>query len=273
MVDVYGYLDYRSFLEDWFEDRKKTNRRFSHRLFARLAGHKNPSLLLQVVHGKRNLTDASTDGFLRALKLGDEEARFFRLLVQLDQARTHEERRVAWEAIAATRRFRQARNVDALAVRFLQDWTLPAVHELSRLPGFINDHEWVADALQPSIGKRDAKRALAELEELGLLKDGKATDQTIVTPHQMTAVAVRDYHRQMMARAADCLDEVPAEQRHFGAVTVAVSEDLLPQLKDEVAAFQERLLELCDGSEITPDRVMQVNIQLFPLSKSIQESE
>lgn len=270
MPDIFTYLDYRSFLEDWFAARKETNRRFSHRLFARLAGHKNPSLLLQVIHNKRNLTEASLQGFLKAMKLDADEAAFFSLLVQLDQGRTHDERKQAWEAIAATRRFRRARRLDTLAVRFLQDWSYPAIHELAQLPGFRNDPEQVSRSLHPTISLREARKALKELHELGLLDQGKPTDKTVVTPHQLTGVAVRDYHRQMMERAEACLDSVPADQRHFGAVTVAINSELLPALKAEVASFQERILELCDSADAPADRVYQLNLQLFPLSRPLE---
>ena len=42
------------------------------------------------------------------------------------------------------------------------------------------------------------------------------------------------------------------------------SPSVLATLKEEVAAFQERVLDLCD--EAPGDRVVQLNLQLFPLS-------
>ena len=37
LPDLYAYLDYRKYLEDWFDARKAANPRFSHRMFARRA--------------------------------------------------------------------------------------------------------------------------------------------------------------------------------------------------------------------------------------------
>ena len=45
----YDYLDYRAFLGAWFEHKKQANPRFSHRMFARMAGQKSPSLLHHVL--------------------------------------------------------------------------------------------------------------------------------------------------------------------------------------------------------------------------------
>ncbi|MEO0606297.1 MAG: TIGR02147 family protein, partial [Myxococcota bacterium] len=69
--DVITYLDYRRFLHDWFEWKKTENARYSHRLFARRAGVRSPSLLLLVTEGKRNLTAVTTAGFCEAMGLDE----------------------------------------------------------------------------------------------------------------------------------------------------------------------------------------------------------
>src|SRR5688572_1066392 len=107
--DLFAYLDYRAWLRDWFAAQKAADARFSHRLFTRRAGVRSPSLLAEVVAGKRNLTAATLEGFVRALRLDHEEALFFAALVQLDQAETEDEKNAAWEQASASRRFRTAR--------------------------------------------------------------------------------------------------------------------------------------------------------------------
>src|SRR5688572_21898035 len=93
---LYQYLDYRRFLDDWFTEKKSTNPRFSHRLFARKANLRSPSFFLAVVQGKRNLTASTLEGFIEALDLTNEEAAFFSSLVAFAQAETTEERERAW---------------------------------------------------------------------------------------------------------------------------------------------------------------------------------
>ena len=120
------HLDYRAYLRAWFEAKKEHNPRFSHRLFARLAGQKSPSLLLHVMEGRRNLTARTTEAFVKALSLRAGEAQFFRLLVDLDQADSEEARNEAWDQISATRRFREARPIERGSVEYLSNWALPA---------------------------------------------------------------------------------------------------------------------------------------------------
>ncbi len=273
-LHVFAYLDYRAFLRDWFTARKATNPRFSHRVFARMAGQRSPSLLKHVMDGQRNLTPATTEAFIRALRLTKDEAEFFTNLVRLDQASTTAERNQAWERISLTRRFREARRLEGEGFRYLSHWYIPAIRELAATPGFTADPAWIARTLRPRITPAQARQALATLQELGLLvedPDGdlRLADATVVTPHEVARLAVQNYHQGMLARASESIEAFDPEERHLGAVTLAVHPSVVPMLKAEIAAFQERLCELAEGVDAPLERVYQVNVQLFPLSATV----
>src|SRR5688500_6819670 len=100
MIDIFVYADFRKYLEDWFEARKKANRRFSHRAFARRFGSTDPRLLNNVIRGRRPLTPERTEEFVRVLGLEGEAADCFRLLVRFGQAQDSAERERALAEIA-----------------------------------------------------------------------------------------------------------------------------------------------------------------------------
>jgi uncharacterized protein (TIGR02147 family) len=269
--NLFATLDHRAWLRDWFSWKRAVNRRFSHRVFARMAGQKSPSLLLLVIRGERSLTPRTTAAFIRALDLEPEEEAFFRLLVQLDAADKVEERNAIFLRIAASQRFKASRAIEGEGFRYLSHWYLPAIRELAACPGFQADPVWIARTLRPRIRPAEARAALDTLFALGMLvksDDGEVTlaDADLVTPHEVAGLAVHNYHRGMLARATDAIEAFRPHERHLGAVTVAVPNEKIPTLKAEIAAFQERVLALCDGIEAPSDRVMQLNLQLFPLS-------
>lgn len=268
-LDLYAYLDYRAFLRDWFEARKKVNPRFSYRAFARKAGLSSPSLLIAIVQRQRNLTGTTCPAFIKAMGLGPDEALFFAALVDLDQGETAAERNAAWEKVRATRRFREARQLEGAAFDAIAKWTFAAVREMAACPGFVADAAWIARRLRPPVSEADAREALDGLLALGLLESrgGKVVpaEATLVTPHEVRGLAARGYHLSMNDRARAALD-MPQSERHFAAVTVSVPADMIPALKREIDRFQERLLDLCDGAEGSRAQVLQVNLQLFPLS-------
>ncbi|RME27437.1 MAG: TIGR02147 family protein [Deltaproteobacteria bacterium] len=274
--DVFSYLDHRAFLGDWFAWRKRVNPRFSHRLFARLAGVKSPSLLSEVVKGRRNLTATTTASFARAMSLDPEEAAFFAMLVDLDRARNDDERNGVWERISAARRFQTARRIDGEAFRYLSRWYLPAIRELATSPHFRPEPSWIARHLRPPITPEQAADALDTLQALGMLvpdADGRlhVADVTVVTPHEVAGLAVHNYHRGMLRRATESIELFRPAERHLGGVTVAIPAALLPRLKEELTRFQEHMLDLCDSAEGERQRVIQIGLQLFPLSSPLDE--
>lgn len=276
--DIFTYLDYRRYLRDWFDARKAGNPRFSHRLFARRAGQSSPSLLLHVIDKKRNLTAATTEAFCTAMELKGDEAEFFSALVLLDQAETLEERNRAWERVRATRRFREARRVEGQGVEYLSRWYYPAIRELASCEEFRADPAWIASVMRPAVTVEQAAAALELLLSLGLLKktdEGGVVpaEASVVTPHEVSGLVIGNYHGAMLDLARSSIGVYKAAERHFCGVTVAVPLALVPRLKREFDAFQERVLDLCDGADPPRERVYQINLQLVPLSAPLPASE
>ena len=270
-LDVFAYVDYREFLDAWFTAQKNVDSRFSHRHFARKAGVRSPSLLKEVIAGRRNLTPTTLEGFVQACRLKGEAAQFFRALVQFDQSETDEDRREAWVIIAASRRFRSAQPIEGAMMEYLTHWYIPATRELALCGDLEDDPSALSKRLFPSISVAEAKAALSTLKQLGMLvEEGGflvAKDVSVATPHQLVAFGVRRYHTEMLTRAIDSLVAVPQEERHVLGLTVAIPQSLMPTLKAELDAVQERLLHICDEQAQGADRVYQVNLNLIPLSR------
>jgi uncharacterized protein (TIGR02147 family) len=130
-VSVYDFLDYRAYLRAYYEAAKRTRPSFSFRLFSKLAGLRSPNFLKLVIEGERNLGADSIARFAAALGLGGVDGEFFADLVAFGQAQTLAEKNRAFERIAASRRFRQARRIDGELFSYLSHWYNPAIRELA----------------------------------------------------------------------------------------------------------------------------------------------
>jgi uncharacterized protein (TIGR02147 family) len=69
----------------------------------------------------------------------------------------------------------------------------------------------------------------------------------------------------MLERAGAALDDMDREERELSCVTLAVSQAKFDEIKTRVRAFRRQLLHEAE-QEAEPERVVQVNFQLFPLS-------
>jgi uncharacterized protein (TIGR02147 family) len=70
----------------------------------------------------------------------------------------------------------------------------------------------------------------------------------------------------MIDLAKSAMDQIPAEERDISAVTLAVSQKLREQFTQEFIELSKRFLILAE-SETDPDEIIQINLQLFPLSR------
>src|SRR4051794_28723575 len=73
-VDVFAYQDYRQFLKDYYVERRKRDRKFSIRFFARRAGLRSQNYLKVVMDGRRSLTSRNMPKFVRGLGLDSSQA-------------------------------------------------------------------------------------------------------------------------------------------------------------------------------------------------------
>jgi uncharacterized protein (TIGR02147 family) len=270
-VHISDYLDYRQFLRDFYVAQKAKSAAFSHRAFSRRAGLRSSNYLSLVMKGQRDLSSEMAPRFARACGLAKSELELFCELVAYGQAKTTEEKQRALARLARFRKFREAHHLLDEQTAYHEHWYMPAIRELVGLPGFREDPAWIAAGLEPAISERQATQALETLQRLGLLvRDARGRlrqAQALVTTgqgplgHQVFA-----YHHAMIDLAKRALDQLPREQRDISSLTLSVGESTLAVLKQRLFELRQELLQLAE-LEGMPERVVQLNLQLFPLSR------
>jgi len=269
-IDVFSYLDYRAFLRDYYL-RGKERGRLSFRSFSKRAGLRSPNYLKLVMDGDRNVTDAMARRFATALGLSHDAASYFCELVRFCQAKTLGERAEHHQKLTGFQRYREIRPLEAAHAAYHATWYLPAVRELAARRDFREDPGWIGRTLWPSISFDEAQNALQTLLELGLLvrsADGSVEqgDPLLSTGPEVMSLNVARYHRTMLERASASIEEVPAAERDISSLTLCLGADGIRRLKDRLRAFRRELLEI-SALEKSPQQVVQLNLQLFPLSR------
>jgi len=270
-VGVYGYLDYRAYLRDYYAAKKAQSRGFSYRSFSKRAGVASPNYLKLVIEGKRSLSSKMAERFAHACGLDADGSRYFAHLVAFNQAKTSVERAQYYDKLTGFQSYRQAHKLELAHAAYFSDWYMPAIRELAASREFRSDPEWIADQLIPRITPLEAQRALETLVELGLLlrkPDGKLVqaDALLSTGPETRGLHIVAFHRAMTMRAMESIDLVPAAERDISSLTLCLGRAGLRTLKDRVQRLRRELLEL-SAMETDPEQVVQVNFQLFPLSR------
>jgi len=273
-VNVFTYVDYRTYLADFYRAEKASKQRFSHRAFSRRVGLRSSNYLYLVMKGERELSGAMAPRFARACKLTKAEGDYFCELVAFSRAATLEERNRCYERLARFRGFRAAHELDRAQAAYHASWYVPAIRELAARPDFVDDPRWVAGMLLPPISPSQAGEALDTLLSLGLLvKDAsgrlRQAEPLVTTGAGPLGLHIVNYHRAMLQRALAALDAQPREERDISTLTLCVSEAGMERIKERVRSLRRELLSEAE-LEGTPTRVVQVNFQVFPLTKKDQ---
>lgn len=267
---VFAYLDARRYLGDFYAHKKSTSPGFSYRSFARRAGSRSPNHLKLVVDGDRNLTPETARKFAVACGLAGPAATYFVDLVAFTQARTTDEKAATYERLLRFREHRAIHRIDVAYGQYHSRWYVPAIRELAFRKDFRAEAGWIAAQLVPPIAERDAADALELLRDLSLLvdRDGRLVpgEPLVSTGPEVKGLHYVQYHRTMIARGVAALDELPAKERDISSVTLCLGRDALPRMKERLRAFRRELLQL-SADESDPVQVVQLNLQLFPLSR------
>src|SRR4051812_5673903 len=197
---VTDYLDYRSFLKDYFLKQKEAHPGFSVRSFAR-----HPSLMLtssgfmtQLLQGKRNLSQQLRLKFVQALRLDSRESDYFDFLVQFNQAKSLEEKNYFFTHLSRHRGSR-ARLLQENQDGYFSQWYNTIIWNYFGLPGAKRHAQQIAKHLVGQVTPEQVDQSLQLLLDMGLISktaNGFAvTDRHLVTPRVFPGQVAKDYHK------------------------------------------------------------------------------
>jgi uncharacterized protein (TIGR02147 family) len=276
-INLFDYLDYRVFLKDWFDAAKRSRASISFRRFSEWAGFKSTNFIMLVIQGKRNLSEEAALKTAKALKLNKQETEFFRHLVLLNQATTHAERDQHYRQLLRSQKYQSLQPIQAHQYEYCSAWYHSAIRELAACRDFDGTPDWIANRIFPRISRGEAEDSLKLLEKLGFIRkanEGKweQIHALLSTGAEVASVAVFNYHLHMLDLSKVILERLPPERRDISALTLGVNKTRLPQLKKMIQNFRQEILKLVSEDE-NPEEVIQVNIQMFPLTREENEAK
>lgn len=273
MISIFNYLDYRVFLKECRQRCRKDAPYFSLRWLSGKIGLKSNGFLPWVVSGKKNLTTTLALSIAKALKFGKRESDYFLALVHYNQARTAEEQSHFFEELLSLRPV-ASKKVAAGQTEFYRQWYHAAIRELCAIFPVSDDYSLVVKRLTPSVKPCEVKAAVELLVRIGMIRKGKAGTYERCDPvltsngSEVDSAAVRGYQEKMLDLAKSALHAIPKQKRDISTVTLSIDEAGLEKIRKRGEAFRTEALSIALACE-KPDRVAQLNVQLFPLTNDI----
>jgi transcriptional regulator with XRE-family HTH domain len=244
----------RTWLAGDFAQRQAKNAKYSVRAYARAAGV-NSGAMSQVLSGKRKLTRKQAEKIADALML-DRESR----------------ERFLGPAPTAGREIQGAaqepyRVLKSDVFRLIADWYHYGILSLLETDNPPKTSREIA--LRLGIDHKSAREGLSRLIRLGMVyrADGQLRVDTegLRTTEDIPNGAIRQSHRQILAKAARSLDEVPVDKRDSSYISFCCDPRDLPQAKKLIRRFRRQFTKMMERG--AKKEVYAISINLFPLSQ------
>jgi len=272
MKDIVEYTDYRKYIQDYYDERKRTSA-FSWHMFAQKAGFSSDVYLKYVCEGKKNLSVGSAGSVANAMGLVGFEYDYFVLMVSYAHAKNDAAKRAAFEERCALAQAHKVRVLGSEEFDYYKSWKNSVIRELApHMPG-AKPLE-IARACKQKISAAEVSETLDFLVKAKLLKKDKSgnfvqTDKAIMMGNvDAVPVAARDLQRQMGEFAIQSLD-LPLSERMMSGLTLGLTERAYERIRKELDDCCRRVIAIATEENET-DRVYRLNFQLFPMSEHLK---
>ncbi|MBN1127797.1 MAG: TIGR02147 family protein [Chitinispirillaceae bacterium] len=269
MRSIFDYLEYRDFLRDFYEEKKSERSFFSYRLFGSKVGM-DASYLAKVLIKIRHIADSSIRSFIDFCGLRGAEAEYFETLVHFVKSKSHKESKLLFEKMLSFKGVKTSTLLEN-QYAFYQKWYHSAIRSVIEFINFKGDYKALAEKLSPPISVREAKESVQLLEKLRLIKKDESgryrmTDTAITSGPQWRSLAIQTFQEETIRLSGESLSRHPKETRDISTVTMNINTHDFDEIRERVKEFRSSIIKYV-SEQPAPDRVVQLNIQLFPLSR------
>jgi uncharacterized protein (TIGR02147 family) len=166
--------------------------------------------------------------------------------------------------------------IDKDRYEYYGKWYHSVIREIVTLVDFKKNYALLAGSLAPSISVKEAEGSVELLERLGFIeRDGNGlfhqTDTIIgARPEGQDVFVIEKFQMEMLQMAITSFDKFPRTDRLSASTTFSISKRTFDLFKMKTREFRKELLEIAK-LDSEPQRVFQLTLNLFPVSRGFDE--
>jgi uncharacterized protein (TIGR02147 family) len=270
MPALYEYTDYRLFLKTFYEERKQQDYFFSYRFMGERIGLDH-SYLVKILNGARQLPEHILDKVTSFCGLDSKQSEYFKAMVQFSKANKDADIKHWFERMLILKSV-TSQGIDDCHYRYFQSWVHAAVRSALDLNNYRDEYDLLAKSLRPTISTSQAKESIELLLSLGMIQrdlNGTlvSTNRHLNTPTTWRSVAIRNYQKECIKLSLEAIDRFAPKDRDISTITMSLPVDRLLEIKELAEQFRNSVVTRINDMD-KPNRVYQLNIQLFPIAQS-----
>jgi len=268
---IYDYSDFRAFLSDWFAQEKEKRGKFTKAQVSRELGLPNSRNYFSDLLGGKELSDTFLERLIGLLALPRDQARYFRALVNFQQAATPEKREEALDQLVSLNRSPRTILGDD-RMEYFRQWWHGAVRALLDTGNYGDEPERLARAFTPSITPAQARDSLALLARLDLVRKDpegswKPSEQAVSSPDGLRDELLVELQIQQLDLVRKSLLKRKAPARFVATNIVSVSPDGFRHLLERMEKTRSEVRSIIHKDTDPARRVCQIVLALVPLTE------
>jgi|WetSurMetagenome_2_1015567.scaffolds.fasta_scaffold00046_48 uncharacterized protein (TIGR02147 family) len=277
MPNLYDYVNYRLYLQDFLAEHKKdAEPDYSHKMILAKMGISSTGFLSNVIAGRKNLTPIQIIKLVKILHMNKAESAYFEAMVYFTQAKLIDEKNEYFNRLVTLQKV-NLKVLDKKKMSVFSKWYYVVVRELLYFYRYNGgDPSGLGHKVEPTIRRSEAIQAIRYLEELGLITrnaDGyyRQVENAVTSGDEVKSLHLTNFQLATMELAKRAIQKIPAAERDVSVLTMTLSRDTFQMVKSELQHIRKRIAKIA-VDEDKPDRVYQLNMQFFPVTKKPEDS-
>jgi uncharacterized protein (TIGR02147 family) len=248
-------VDFLKSVRQHYGERKRP---ISLQAWAQRLGYRGSRSLELILSGNRLPSEEMLFKLGKDLKLSVVEEKYLALLVKREKLLLA--KKPALEIEAEMNRIRparfEARYIDNEIFRRVSEWYPLVIRQLAMTPKFQKDIGWISKKLRGKVSQSQAAASLAEWDNLVFDR------RSLYTAEDIPSQAVRTFHKKMLLKAVEAMDEFSVDQREYISITFRSSKNKIAEMKKTLRQMRDQMNN--DFVEEEGNEVFQLCLALFP---------
>jgi len=274
-ISIYSYSDPILFLNDFWNQKREVNNKYTVRAWSKKMGLKFHGPLYDILRGQRKIPKSYIPGFIKTLPLDSKESIYFETLVDINRAKKADEKEYFISRLSQLSPKKSIRFYELESFSSMKDPLHFALIEMTQLKGFKYDLNWIQNKLGVKRSISEIKQMIERLVSLGLLieidNSLQRTAQHIYSKQDVPDLALREYHKSLLKISSQAIDQQEISDREYNATCLNIKEDDIQSLKLELRSFMQEMISKYEAKPGDAKDTYQLNTQLFNLNKNINK--
>lgn len=266
--NIYNYADFRMYLSDYQESKRKIDKSFSRSGICRKLGLPNTRSYFNDVLKGKFLSELYIDRFIEVLKLDRDESRYFRALVHFNQSQSVKERDFLFEQLISLNKTPK-RVLQKNELAFYKEWHHSVIRAMLDVCDIKDNYQFLAKKIQPSISAAKVEASITLLKELNLISKNskgfwKRREKSLSIEPYLKSELVQQYQGKKFEQGIQAHFKKSKQPKTMATFTASMSLEIRPKVEKKIQKLFSEIRSMVNKDQQPAETVYQLNIQFFP---------